>query len=201
MCWVYYMATSGGYHSIDIAPNNPSQNLWLAINTESRGVWAYWSGVYNRGPTTTLAENTWHHIAFTWKNGLTRWYVDGSAVGSEVDFSSKSTTWPSGNRTLGNSYTGSNWDGTPLNCKISDWRLYNKCLSADEIKRIYSVPAAITSAFTVHAAGFVGGSNTTSVGRSGMVSSPALREYEYDMSELQIGKTGAFICKRILEDR
>lgn len=140
--WVK-VKTKINYSAFDIRWNSSNGNLWLSIGqTESNSLWAYWNGVYNR-TNPTLNVNTWYHVAFTWDNGKTRWYFNGSAVGNEVDFSSKSTTWPSGDRSIGDSYTGSSWSSTIFDGSVSDWRLYGTVLPASEILRLAKNPTSV----------------------------------------------------------
>lgn len=140
--WVK-VKTKINYSAFDIRWNDAGGNLWLSIgNTESNSLWAYWNGVYNM-TNPTLNVNTWYHVAFTWDNGKTRWYFNGSAVGNEVDFSSKSTTWPSGDRSIGDSYTGSYWSSTIFDGSVSDWRLYGTVLPASEILRLAKNPTSV----------------------------------------------------------
>ena len=143
--WVDFSIT--GYNALDIKSGDPAGNLWLAINNESSGLWAYWGGVYNK---SCSIQSGWHHVAFTFRSGITRWYLDGTAVGSEVDMSSNGTSWPTGTRTLGDSYTGSSWSGTPFTGSVSDFRLYATVLSADDIAQLAKNPSRIAGAGRVH---------------------------------------------------
>lgn len=140
--WVDFTNVTSGYSALDIVSNSPSGNLWLAINTESSKLWLYRGGVYNKVSGTTTG---WHHVALTFNAGVTQWYLDGAAAGSAVDMSAKGTTWPAGSRSLGDSYTGTNWGGTPFLGSVSDFRIYSTVLSADDIKRLYNAPISIAN--------------------------------------------------------
>ena len=148
----------GAYSTVDCLKNNPSGGMWLGVNIESSKLWAYWGGTYSK-VSGSLTANTWYHVAMTFNAGVTQWYLDGVAVGSAVDFSAKGTTWPSGTRTIGNSYTGSSWN-TKFSGSFSDWRFYTTVLTAAQIKELYNAPisvantgACLSEQFTESAAG------------------------------------------------
>lgn len=161
--WVKQVS-GGGYSSVD----TPGGNLWLAVNTESSKLWAYWSGVYNK-ISGSLTANTWYHVAFTFNAGITQWYLNGAAVGSQVDFSSKGTTWPSGNRAIGNSYTGSSWN-TKFNGAFSDWRFYTTVLTAAQIKELYNAPISVANTGACLSEQFTEGASGIAFAKTGVVS-------------------------------
>ena len=143
MTWIKIDSRNGAYASVDISKGNPTGNLWLSVNTENVGLWAYCGGIYNSKRSLMFSPDEWHHIAMTWKNGISQWYCDGEIQGSSVDFSSKRTEWPSGTRSIGDSYAGASWSGAPFYGSLADWRLYATVLSADDIKKIAKSPIAV----------------------------------------------------------
>ena len=161
--WVKQVS-GGGYSSVD----TPGGNLWLAVNTEGNKLWSYWGGVYNK-VSGSLTANTWYHVAFTFNAGITQWYLNGAAVGSKVDFSSKGTTWPSGTRTIGNSYTGSSWN-TKFNGAFSDWRFYTTVLTAAQIKELYDAPISVANTGACLSEQFTEGASGISFAKTGVVS-------------------------------
>ena len=165
--WVK-QASGGGYSTVDCLKNNPGGSMWLAVNTESSKLWAYWGGTYNR-VSGSLTANTWYHVAMTFNAGVTQWYLDGVAVGSAVDFSARGTTWPSGTRTIGNSYTGSTWN-TKFNGALSDWRFYTTVLTAAQIKELYNAPISVANTGACLSEQFTEGASGISFAKTGVVS-------------------------------
>lgn len=164
--WVKRESTNS-YGALDIAKNNPPGGMWLSLNTEGSKLWAYWGGVYN-SVWSVLDNNKWYHVAMTFNAGISQWYFNGVAVGSAVDFSSKGTTWPSGTRTIGNSYTGSTWN-TTFSGSVSDWRFYATVLSAADIKHLYDVSASIDDNGDMFASSFEETENAPSIAKNGLV--------------------------------
>ena len=161
-------ASGGRYSTVDCLKSNPGGSMWLAVNTESSKLWAYWGGTYNR-VSGSLTDNTWYHVALTFNAGITQWYLNGVAVGSAVDFSARGTTWPSGTRTIGNSYTGSTWD-TKFNGSFSDWRFYTTVLTAAQIKELYDAPISVANTGACLAEQFTEGATGISFAKTGVIS-------------------------------
>lgn len=158
----------GAYSTVDCLKNNPSGGMWLGVNIESSKLWAYWGGTYNK-VSGSLTANTWYHVAMTFNAGVTQWYLDGVAVGSAVDFSAKGTTWPSGTRAIGNSYTGSTWN-TKFSGSFSDWRFYTTVLTAAQIKELYNAPISVADTGACLSEQFTEGATGISFAKTGVVS-------------------------------
>lgn len=158
----------GAYSTVDCLKNSPSGGMWLGVNIESSKLWAYWGGTYNK-VSGSLTANTWYHVAMTFNAGISQWYLDGVAVGSAVDFSAKGTTWPSGTRAIGNSYTGSTWN-TKFSGSISDWRFYTTVLTAAQIKELYNAPISVADTGACLSEQFTEGATGISFAKTGVVS-------------------------------
>lgn len=158
----------GAYSTVDCLKNSPSGGMWLGVNIESSKLWAYWGGTYNK-VSGSLTANTWYHVAMTFNAGISQWYLDGVAVGSAVDFSAKGTTWPSGTRAIGNSYTGSTWN-TKFSGSISDWRFYTTVLTAAQIKELYNAPISVADTGACLSEQFTEGAAGISFAKTGVVS-------------------------------
>lgn len=176
MTWVYIDDTMAAYPALDIKKGNPTGDLWLALNTENVGVWAYYGGIYNSRRGTMFSPGEWHHVAFVWNAGITQWYVDGEVQGSSVDMSSKSTTWPATTHTIGSSYSGSSWSGAKLKARLSDWRFYSTALGADDIRNIVKAPVSFTDNGEVHCGALVERPGHVSVEKSALVKCSAVSE-------------------------
>lgn len=132
---------------------NGGNLLWIAANTESSTQWAYFGGNspnYTKNPGV-LSVNTWHHFCYVWNNGVAQWYLDGEMSGNATTYTSK-TYIPNGQiGAIGNSYTGTNWSGTPFTGKISDFRIYATALSSEDVLELYNMGASIADNGTVFA--------------------------------------------------
>ena len=83
----------------------------------------------------SLANDTWHHCVYTFKDGVSKWYINGE----EKTLSRNTytgTTLPITDLTIGNSYTGTSWN-TKRYGNLSDFRIYATALSADDIAELY----------------------------------------------------------------
>ena len=176
--WLWIPSNQTAYPALDISSGSPSGNLWLSCNTEQHGLWAYWSGAYHRaGENVYLSANTWYHVAFTFNAGTTQWYLNGEAFGSSsTAMSAKSTTFPSGTRTIGDSYTGTNWNGAAFNGRMADWRLYSTVLSAADIKRLYNSPISLANNGTMFATQFDDTGSKASAKKNGVFLSTDMDE-------------------------
>ena len=148
--WVKLNSGCGGYATILSGLNNPTSNFpWLAVNTESSGLWSYiWSNApqYGKGiPNEFLSLNTWYMITYVFNSGSVYWYLNGTRKGDITKY----TTLNYINAdmeylALGNSYSGTQWN-TNFCGWISDFRMFTTVLSADDVKALYQNSASITS--------------------------------------------------------
>lgn len=132
--WINETSGADSYKSIYNTLGGPTSTYWLSVNTEGSGLWFY-TGKYNNG-STTFSKNVFHHIAITFKNGTTQWYLDGSSVpttSSQVD----TTLRYSADMALGDSYAGTSWSGTPFTGQIADFKIHATALSANDIAEEY----------------------------------------------------------------
>jgi hypothetical protein len=99
--------------------------------------------VYNSGASqilshsspSTVVLNAWQHFAFTYGTDyIGKWYFNGTMVSQQA--ASQSAPWGYAS-TEPFLWLGSEGNTRYLNGAMSDFRIYNRALSADEIKRIY----------------------------------------------------------------
>lgn len=133
---------------------NPSTGKvpWFSANTESASLWTYFGGNspnYTKG-TGTLSTNTWYHCTYVWNNGVAQWYLNGAACGNSVTYTGKTYIENGVTCTLGDSYTGTSWNGTPFSGYLSDFRIYCTALSADDIKQLYHTAAKVDNLGGLH---------------------------------------------------
>lgn len=151
--WVKPSSSDGGYSIICSNYNNPSGGLWLATNCEGCSVWAYRYAYMN--VSGSLANNVWHHCVYTFKNGVSKWYVNGEEK-TLTKNTYTGTAMPITDLTIGNSYTGTSWN-TKRYGNLSDFRLYCTALSADDIKALYNDAGYVDKNGNFHAYEFVEG--------------------------------------------
>lgn len=137
---------SGGPYSTFLASNGYGGNgLWLGMNVEGSGQWAYrgsHSPHYARSGEGNISTNTWHHFVYKFKDGTVTWYRNGNKLASTKYDDSVLNL--SNVIALGNSYNGNTWD-TSFEGKISDFRLYATALSDKDIAELYNTPMCITN--------------------------------------------------------
>lgn len=131
--WVKPSSSNGGYSIICSNYNNPSGGLWIATNCEGCSVWAY-KGAYMK-VSGSLANDTWHHCVYTFKDGVSKWYINGEEKTLTTN-TYTGTTLPITDLTIGNSYTGTSWN-TKRYGNLSDFRLYATALSTEDIAELY----------------------------------------------------------------
>ena len=134
-CWVNISSWNSSYDCLmSIADGTGWQQSRATLcrnNTASTLCWNIADGntstrVYT---TTSLSTNTWYHIACTYDGASLKIYVNGTLNNSTA-------------ATLSIGYAGTfnigGWSGNnyPINCKMSDVRVYSHCLSPMEVKEL-----------------------------------------------------------------
>ena len=135
--------------------NNTAPNLWslgensfIRLRLGSTSQLYFYAKVgsnmlgYTHNAGKTLTDNTWHHTVLTFKNGVFNMYLDGVKLGTN-DASGTSQYLTCGS-------VGSTWHlaGYTANAenfigKLSDFRIYAGCLTADDVTRLYTVSASV----------------------------------------------------------
>ena len=126
---------SGAYQYVisGLTGGSPYAGYGLTISPDNKI--SYWSGAHAAwvDGSSTVNDNKWHHITAVESGTTVRFYKDGVADGTA------STQQP-------NSYSDVRKIGiftdnsqNPFKGSIDDVRIYNRALSADEIKRLYDL--------------------------------------------------------------
>lgn len=134
-------SNSNIYRSIYHAFNSPTSTMWISLNTEGAGLWFYRGGYVTA--SSLLSANVFYHVALTYKKGTFHWYLNGVEQSlTKVTYTNSTipvTTYVS----IGDSYSGSSWDGTPFVGKIADFKIYPVELSAEDIAAEYKTRVQI----------------------------------------------------------
>lgn len=141
--WIKIPTATEAYRSIFNVKENPTGGLWLSLNTEGQGLWSYYaSSPSYSGISGFISADTWIHCVFVFKDGYANWYKNGEYMGRDVYYPNLPKI-PSNHYCLGDSYTGSSWDGTPFDGQIADFKIYSTALSAEDILLEYNRKASI----------------------------------------------------------
>lgn len=108
---------------------------------------------FNVGFGQTIELNNWYHTIITFDNGIFKFYVNGNLI-STTNKSSIATTMKCNNSTgrwsLGDYIYGNKFIG-----KLSDFRIYAKTLTADEVTELYKISASIDKSGKIYCGEFV----------------------------------------------
>lgn len=124
--WEYSINFNNGTMPWGIQMFNPFYSKCLNTGDGEDNPW------YKPGTTTAidnLSNSVWHHFAVTGNGSVNYLYIDGSLYGQSKIYKKLNSTalrfngWPYDTK-------------YKRNGKLCDWRLYNTCLSAEEIKEI-----------------------------------------------------------------
>ena len=86
--------------------------------------------------SSTLPLSTWTHVVFTFSAGSVKAYVNGKAASFQTNTFTSASTLPSYQYGL---YFGTDSSITNfLTGALSDVRIYNRALSADDVSALYS---------------------------------------------------------------
>ena len=94
-------------------------------------------GPYDIGSDRTLGDNQWHHVAATFDGNVVRCYTDGMEKSRQVKNHGplKKTSW---DLCIGNSVIGyGTGEMLAFDGLIDEVRIYNRALSAAEIKALF----------------------------------------------------------------
>ena len=169
--WFYCTAINRYNIIVDTATNSATFNGYeiFVVNTTNKIRFASYSGNDYIDSTTTVAANTWYHVAATHESGSDKLYVNGSleATGSASNFSVSDTA----NLRIGSSSVFNLYHKG----LIDEVSFFNSALSASDVSSIYNsgVPNDISSLSPVGwwRMGDNGGATGTTITNQGSASS------------------------------
>lgn len=143
--WVYYRGGSKWQRIFDFG-NDTDHYMFLTPNNSYTNRMRL--AIKNGGSEQTLdyksalSANKWHHIAVTFGSSSVTLYLDGEAVATTKAM----TIRPSDFHPIFNYVGRSQFSADPLFYgTIDDVRVYNYCISAEEVARIYGVTVGVTT--------------------------------------------------------
>lgn len=132
MCWYRPLASAGSLDRIPFIFYDMNELDWLGIAQHVDGRFEAWIGSDNTNLTaTTVADDTWAHLAVVWSGTALYCYIDGVLAESR---STTAVTSILDKITL----SGASWaqsGGT-----IDDFRLYDIALTPEQINEIKDIP-------------------------------------------------------------
>jgi len=144
------------YHNTDVATGSIS--MWIKVPLNTSNAMLFFSaegwielgadvntgypigqsdgGVFDTFGTTSICDNNWHHLVYTWTASLGKLYIDGAAP-IEKTQANAPTPDSSASRTSG---IGCNWNGNYYyNGSIDEVAFWaNKVLSASDVAVLYN---------------------------------------------------------------
>jgi len=132
--WAVWLKPTDSTRSIISSEYSSAGSSNVAFElTASRGVRIYWNGSPDIYPAnSTLPINTWTHVAVTKTTGTIKTYLNGQLTNT---YTGTLSDRPSTSKIrIGDDYRG----GTSVSYMgyMNDWRLYDHCLSAAEVREI-----------------------------------------------------------------
>ena len=142
-CWFKFGNVYNGAERIFDIGNGQTDNLIAKANGDFfvlRGNAAGTSGLVTLSENYIVNDTKWHHLAWTLTydntetNSTWKIYTDGNLRNSSTG---KYYPKTSVNRTTSCYLAKSNWGEATPDLKVDDFRIYNKVLTADEVKTLY----------------------------------------------------------------
>jgi hypothetical protein len=141
--WFYPRSLNGGWHVIAAKGigNNSNYGLWHD-GTKFTITFANGASWINHYTNQTYSPGRWYHLVgiLDSANDNARLYVDGQL---DIDNQTETTDTPTNNDPF---YITSNYGGNWADGIIDDVRVYNRALSADEVKRLYNIGKGVSTA-------------------------------------------------------
>ena len=128
--WINMPVLPGGKHIFDARTSGGTGYQPIYLTNTSIQVGCSGSGSGYPSFNYTWAVDTWYHICVTHNTTEVKCYVNGVLIGSST--TGKGIALGTCNFTLGSRCNQSNYS----NVKINDARIYNHCLSEQEVKKL-----------------------------------------------------------------
>src|SRR6266404_759654 len=124
-------------------PNQGTSNLDFDFN-DTFGLWVFWNSgggtngvnAIQVGSPGDYTNDQWHHIALTRSGSTFTLYIDGVNVGTANDSEAINLSGAN-NNFIGSDSAGHFWNGS-----VDEVEIFNRALTADEVKGIYDAAGA-----------------------------------------------------------
>lgn len=133
--WFTKLDTDRG-HALSFGSRSDGNNLGFDFDdpdSGGKGVWVYWmgSGIPHVWTDNTYHDGNWHYLSFTRTGNIFKLYIDGDHIAQTTDSTNI--------KIIGDLYLGSFFGGSRpwFNGVIDEVCIYNRVLTADEIKELY----------------------------------------------------------------
>lgn len=149
--WINLTTSGWSYKTVfttNYGANASNKAVWLSLNTEGKTLWFY-NNQYHGAGSSLYPVNEWHHIVVTYRAGTAQWYMDGEVFGEPITDTIGYVNAYS-YFGLGDSYTGTTWDGANFAGAISDFRFYGTAIPATAVKDLYQNSATIDHEGNIH---------------------------------------------------
>lgn len=137
-CWVK-SSSWGQYNDIILAKNateSTAAQFYLSIIGGTQLNIGCNAGSQTLTINYTFATDTWYHVAATYNGTILKLYLNGNEVGNQTYTSTQKT----GMNNLGIGCRSTNAEGTSAtggaNKRMNDIRIYDNCLTPEEVKKI-----------------------------------------------------------------
>jgi hypothetical protein len=136
--WVKSTNPTGAANEVIVDKQNASLNRYLLRITGTTGKMRFAVGASSEiqvNANTTLAANTWYHVAGVWNGADITVYVNGVSDATPVAVTGTITDGGEGIVIGRPTVTNANY----FNGSIDEVRIYNRALTQAEIKRLYNM--------------------------------------------------------------
>jgi hypothetical protein len=159
--WQCVIAKQGDRHGFyaNVSLDALKRNLTLVS-----GIDVYGGGAKMEDTVVQYALGRWIHLAIVYGSGILVEYVDGQEIGRSPYRPTGLSSVNSDDLYLGIQDNGDLW--YPLNGAIDDLRIYNRALSADEVRALASPSSATSTGSRSAASSLVAGSSPTAASSS-----------------------------------
>lgn len=135
VCWVKLISDTTARSIYEELDSGVAENFVIGKSTADKCrvyIEGSTGGVkLNKNSTTTIADNTWHHIGWVDNNGTTTLYIDGIPDATNFTYTRSGGTFATTNVAI-----STNQAGVFLKGDIDEFMLFDKALTQAEVKAL-----------------------------------------------------------------
>ncbi len=138
--WIYPTSAAGNISVFSYGSNSFGTELGLLYNIHTKDIYIYSNGNDWYTADNVVPLNQWSHVVFAYDGGTTsnstlHVYINGIAYTLTQSGTNIAINTTNSNYTIGNYYLGSGY----FPGSLDDVRVYNRALSASEVKQLYQM--------------------------------------------------------------